>query len=150
MTGATRERYLARPLPYAPRDVVSYGGRGLLKLGNARIIGVTLALLVGVLAVAAPWCLAPRCPEMMTSSDPMASVACAPMAGHQLSSTCGDMHAGTPVTAVASAKAPAVPDLVALAPSGAPLPVLTAVRAVTIAPAEDPPRLVLDTSRLRI
>jgi hypothetical protein len=122
-----------------------------VKRANAQIIGVTLALLVGVLAVAAPWCLVPRCAAEMPMSGPMTSVvACAPQTGHQLSAACNDMRAGTPVTAVASQRAPVVPDLVALASSSVQLPEPIALRAITVAPTEDPPRLVLDTSRLRI
>ena len=121
-----------------------------MKLGNARIIGVTLALLVGALAIAAPWCLVPRCAEAMTVPMPTASLVCTPQAGHQVTAACNDMRSRAPITAVSPERAPLVPDVFALAPSSAPLPALTAVRAVTIAPAEDPPRLVLDTSRLRI
>jgi hypothetical protein len=121
-----------------------------VKRGNARIISVTLVLFVGVLAVVAPWCLVPRCAQAMPMTAAMTDLGCAPLTAHQFSAACNDMRTGTPITAVSPTKALHVPDLFATMPSSiAPLAPV-ALRAILVAPTEDPPRLVLDTSRLRI
>lgn len=120
-----------------------------MRLRNAQVIGVTLALLVGVLAIAGPLCLTPRCESMMKASSKTESVACAQDAGHHLSAACMGMRQATPVAATIGPTAPTV-DLFALVPTGAVLPVVSAARAACAAPLDEPPRLVLDTSRLRI
>jgi len=121
-----------------------------LRLGNARIIGVTLALLVSVLAIAAPWSATPRCAGMLEPVASTTAMSCTTEAPVTIASACDDMRAGSPVSAVASDRVPSVPDLVALAPAAVALRDVRAARAITVAPTEDPPRLVLDTSRLRI
>jgi hypothetical protein len=121
-----------------------------VKLRNAQVIGVALALLVGALAVAAPWCQTSLCAAMMQRSPSVSDTACAADAGPTLSAKCGDMRTTTPEAAVAAPKAPSVPDLLAMTGQGVSLPAVTWALTVSAAPPGDPPRLVLDTSRLRI
>ncbi|MDO8914821.1 MAG: hypothetical protein Q7W16_01905 [Coriobacteriia bacterium] len=121
-----------------------------MKLRNAQVIGVALALLVGVLAVAAPWCQTSLCAAMMQRSSTIGDTACATDTGPTLSAKCGGMRTATAEAAVAAPKAPSVPDLLAMTGQGVGLPDVTWARTVSVAPPGDPPRLVLDTSRLRI
>lgn len=120
-----------------------------MKLRNAQVIGVTLALLVGVLAIAAPWCGTSLCASMMQRSGSVRAQACAADTGAFFTAKCG-MRTATPVAAVAAPRAPSGPDLFAVTGQGVSVPVVAAARAVSPAPPGDPPRLVLDTSRLRI
>lgn len=126
--------------------------RGSVRFRNAQVIGVTLALLVGVLAVAAPWCVVSWCPEMTVTVRTAAGVASCPTdPGHRLTPECRDMRpAADPATAAVASKAPVVPDLFAVAAAGVRVPAVSAVRAAYSPPLDEPPRLVLDTSRLRI
>jgi hypothetical protein len=121
-----------------------------VKSRNAQVIGVALALLVGVLAVAAPWCGTTRCAAMMQRSQSVRVTACATDAGPTLSAKCGGTRTTTPEAAIAAPKAPSVPDLLAMTGEGVSLPAVTWALTVSAAPPGDPPRLVLDTSRLRI
>lgn len=121
-----------------------------MNLRNAQVIGITLALVVGVLAIAAPWCGTSLCATMMKAPLSAGAIACSQDAGHQLSAACAGMRQATPVVATVAPKAPAAVDLFALIVSRAPLPAVVAVRTTYGAPLDEPPRLVLDTSRLRI
>ena len=120
-----------------------------MKLRNAQVIGVTLALLVGVLAVAAPWCQTSLCASMMQRSESARAQACA-AAGALLTAKCDGMRTAKLEAAVAAPKAPSAPDLFAATGQGVSLSAVTAAPSVSAAPPGDPPRLVLDTSRLRI
>jgi hypothetical protein len=134
-----------------PRKVGPPGSWGHVRLRNAQVIGVVLALLVGVLAVTAPLCLTTRCPDMALAGRTTAAsaVQCVADPAHHVSPACDGMRApaGRP-TAVAIAKAPVVDDVTAVA--GLSLPSSGIVRAAYSPPLDEPPRLVLDTSRLRI
>lgn len=121
-----------------------------MNLRNAQVIGITLALVVGVLAIAAPWCGTSLCATMMQRSESMGADACIPDAGATLTAKCDGMRTATPEAAVAAPKAPSAPDLFAVTGQVLSLPAATAARTVSAAPPGDPPRLVLDTSRLRI
>jgi hypothetical protein len=121
-----------------------------VKLRNAQVIGVTLALLVGVLAVAAPWCQTTLCAAMMARSESMRSAGCAAEGGAFFTAKCDGMRAATPEAAVAAPKALSAPDLPAMTGQRGSVPAVTEARALVSAPPGDPPRLALDTSRLRI
>jgi hypothetical protein len=119
----------------------------------SQITLVTLALLVGVVAVAGPWCLVPLCTKMMGGAGraTMTPAACPTDAGHHLSAACDDMGSrGVAVTAASASKAPVLDDLSAVTVAGLGVPAVTVVRAAYAPPLDEPPRLVLDTSRLRI
>jgi hypothetical protein len=114
---------------------------------------VTLALLVGVVAVAGPWCLVPLCAKMTGSAGvaTMTATACPTEPGHHLSAQCEDMGSrGVAATAASASKAPVLDDLSAVTVAGLGVPAVTVVRAAYAPPLDEPPRLVLDTSRLRI
>jgi hypothetical protein len=93
----------------------------------------------------------PVCAQMLSGSAGSEIASCAASPVSHLASACDDMGTPSgPVSAVATAKAPAVPDVAAVTVAGIDLAVVTAVPAVYAPPMDDPPRLVLDTSRLRI
>ena len=116
-----------------------------------RVLGVMLALLVGALAVAAPWCIQPVCAKMSARTAAAMTSACEPDAGTALAAACNDMRAlSGPATAAAPSTAKVALDLSAVTVASIAVPAVRAVSAVIEPPLDDPPRLALDTSRLRI
>ena len=120
-----------------------------MKSRRAQVIGVTLALFVSVMAVAGPL-LALRCETMRQTRAGVGSVACSEDADRQVGAACSDMRQATPVAATIAPKAPTSLDLFALAPTAVALPAVVTIRGTYAALIDEPPRLVLDTSRLRI
>ena len=87
---------------------------------------------------------------MTQRSESMRAAGCDTDQGGLLTAKCDGMRPATPEAAVAAPKAPSAPDLLAMTGQIISLPAVTAARTVRAAPPGDPPRLVLDTSRLRI